>query len=40
MRFFRVSPKHSDLGCSLDLQKEVGQGLLPSGAVIVGKVPD
>ncbi|CAK9276157.1 unnamed protein product, partial [Sphagnum jensenii] len=23
------------LGCSLDLQKEVGQGLLPSGAVIV-----
>ncbi|CAM6025738.1 unnamed protein product [Sphagnum balticum] len=35
MRFFRVSPKHSDLGCSLDLQNQVGQGLLPSGAVTV-----
>ncbi|CAK9233484.1 unnamed protein product [Sphagnum troendelagicum] len=37
MRFIRVSPKHSDLGCSLDLQNQVGQGLLPSGAVTFGQ---
>ncbi|CAK9234549.1 unnamed protein product [Sphagnum troendelagicum] len=37
MRFVRVSPKHSGLGCSLDLQNQVGQGLLPSGAVTVGQ---